>query len=1174
MDSPPPALSDCLSFMLRVTAKSQRRWLSFQSRYPAAAVGGVATVVAFVMSGLMSPVTDAADPNSSDSNTKPAAPKIAEASGEPVESMNSIQLDPGLKIDVVAAEPDIANVVAFDIDDRGRIYVCETFRQGEGVTDNRNHNDKWLEADLASETVQDRIDYHRRLLGDAAVTYAQQQDRIRRLVDTDGDYRIDSTTIVADGFHQLEEGTGAGVLAIGDSVYYTCIPRLWRLTDADDDGVAESQTTLSDGYGVRVAFRGHDSHGLIRGPDGRIYFSIGDRGYHITTPDGRVLADPASGAVFRCEPDGSDLTVVATGMRNPQELAFDDYGDLFSVDNNSDSGDQARVITILPDGDSGWRMNYQYLGDRGIFNREKIWEPLHDAQTVNIVPPIINLTDGPSGLAHYPGTGFGDRFKNQFLICDFRGGPVNSGIRSFTLDHDGAFYKMTSDAQPVWRVLATDVQFAPDGGLYVSDWVDGWNGLGKARMYRIHDPGADQAMVRSVKNTLADDPTDDSVESLVDGLSHVDRRIRYRSQYELADRGELDALTRTAQTSTDDVRPRLHGVWGISQIARGDVDAKPAVAKTLVALMGDADVEVRRAAILATADLGLSDASTVGDVIGAAIGDAAARVQYAAMIAAADLKIAGLADAVAETLDRSAGNDPALRHAAIRYLSRIGEDALLQLSSRIDSDASFEHREFMHRCVAAALRRRSSALITRYLDQPSPIVLDEVIRGIHDDRLSGGYESLIEHAAGWLNRPASVGDESWRRIVNTTDRVRGAAGAKLLAAIAESSDLDESIRLEAIDVLANWTQPRTIDRYDHAHAPRDGGNDADAASALRASLTALSAASPTIRSAAYDAAARLGLKEIIPALVKTVADGSVAAAERASALAAIADMDLAAAGQLAMTIKPTAPAELFRQSLETLSKAASSDEKIALQRNEAVLAAMQSDDLTTAQLAWRLASQIDNDRIDDAIEIGLKQFLAGQSRPGLNLEITDAAQRRLGDSVKATIAAHNAELKQTDSLAEYLVSLEGGDVDRGHQLFHEKTELSCVRCHKVHRAGGNVGPNLTTIGAQKDRRYLLESIVYPNAEIAKGYATIVLATDDGRVVTGIVVGETSDTITLLQNDGTEVSVEVEAIVAERKGVSSMPSDLIKQMTASELRDLVAYLESLKIDPRATGAEIE
>lgn len=228
----------------------------------------------------------------------PLEPEIEAASSEGEDFMKGIRIPEGWKIQLYAAEPDVANIVAFDIDNRGRLFVCESFRQNRGVTDNRGHDDKWLLADLSAETVQDRIDYHKELLGDAAVTYAQHDDRVRRLEDSDGDGKADRSYVVANGFNRIEEGTGAGVLARGQDIYFTCIPKLWKLVDKDDDGNSDERVVLADGFGVRVAFRGHDMHGLVLGPDGRLYFSIGDRGYHVTTEDGKVLANPESGVCF------------------------------------------------------------------------------------------------------------------------------------------------------------------------------------------------------------------------------------------------------------------------------------------------------------------------------------------------------------------------------------------------------------------------------------------------------------------------------------------------------------------------------------------------------------------------------------------------------------------------------------------------------------------------------------------------------------------------------------------------------------------------------------------------------------------------------------------------------------------------------------------------------------
>ncbi len=106
------------------------------------------------------------------------------ASDEGTLAIGSFRKPPDWEIKLIAAEPEIANPVVMSVDNRGRVFVCESFRQDRGVTDNRKHNREWLLADLAAESVQDRIDYHRRLLGTEVDEYTAHDDRIRLYTDT------------------------------------------------------------------------------------------------------------------------------------------------------------------------------------------------------------------------------------------------------------------------------------------------------------------------------------------------------------------------------------------------------------------------------------------------------------------------------------------------------------------------------------------------------------------------------------------------------------------------------------------------------------------------------------------------------------------------------------------------------------------------------------------------------------------------------------------------------------------------------------------------------------------------------------------------------------------------------------------------------------------------------
>ncbi len=1084
---------------------------------------------------------------------EPLQPDVAQASEEAVGAMAGIRIPAGWQIELFAAEPDVANIVAFDVDHRGRVFVCESFRQNRGVTDNRAHDLRWRIADLAAETVQDRIDYHKELLGEAAVTYAQHDDRVRRLDDSDGDGKADRSYVVARGFNRLEEGTGAGILVRGQDIFFTNIPKLWKLIDKDDDGSADERVVMSDGYGVRVAFRGHDLHGLILGPDGRLYFSIGDRGYNVTTSEGQVLANPESGAVFRCEVDGSGLEVVATGLRNPQELAFNDVGDLFSVDNNSDSGDKARIVQILEGGDSGWRMHYQYLPDRGPFNREKIWEPFHPEQPAYIVPPIANLTDGPSGLAHYPGTGFGEQLRDTFFICDFRGGPANSGIRSFKLESDGAFYRLADNSDPVWNVLATDVAFGPDGAMYVSDWVDGWEGLGKGRIYRLIDPNHhDSEAAQEVRQLLGGDWKGRAVDDLAVDIGHADRRVRLEAQWQLAARGELETLSAIVANPNGNPMARLHAVWAVDQIARTDSARRDEGLAAIRPLLDDSDATIRAAVAKVAGDR--SDLAAV-EPLTAMLKDDSPRVRF---FSAMSLGKLNAVDAFAEVVELLAANDnadPAIRHACIMYLAAMPNPAKLGGLSAHSSPA-------VRRVAVVALRRGRSAEVARFLTDPDPLVVMEAARAIHDLSIPVAIRTLAAMIDGeWKE------EELIRRVLNANYRLGGAEAATKLAGFAARFSMPAEMRMEALRMLGNWSQPDSLDRVLGSYRPLDERSSGEAAEALTPHVDSLMSAEEKVRELTMEVAAQLGIKKIIPLLVQRIEDIEQRPVLRAAALRSLMMLDRPRAAQQAATVKLVPATSLLHASLEVLAIA---DPLGSLDK---FVEATTSRDAKVRQLAWDILAKIDDPKATTTIAAGVQSYLDKDEKlsEDVHLNLLEAADARLDSTWKEKLSAHAQSAAQEDPLAPWLAALQGGDVSKGKTIFDQKTEVSCLRCHKVDRAGGEVGPNLTVIGKQRDRRYLLESICLPNAQIAKGFETAMIVNDLGEVTSGIVKSENDEYIELIQADGSLKRIFLDQIEARQKGKSSMPEDLVKHLAPRELRDLVAYLASLQVDPRAEDA---
>ena len=108
----------------------------------------------------------------------PEEPVIEPASEDGQAAISQFKFPANFECEMIAAEPDVANIVAFHRDYQGNIYVCETFRQEKGVEDNRNHA-HWMDEELAAQTVQDRIDYVRKYIPDADKTYTAKESQIR-----------------------------------------------------------------------------------------------------------------------------------------------------------------------------------------------------------------------------------------------------------------------------------------------------------------------------------------------------------------------------------------------------------------------------------------------------------------------------------------------------------------------------------------------------------------------------------------------------------------------------------------------------------------------------------------------------------------------------------------------------------------------------------------------------------------------------------------------------------------------------------------------------------------------------------------------------------------------------------------------------------------------------------
>lgn len=141
--------------------------------------------------------------------------------------------------------------------------------------------------------------------------------------------------------------------------------------------------------------------------------------------------------------------------------------------------------------------------------------------------------------------------------------------------------------------------------------------------------------------------------------------------------------------------------------------------------------------------------------------------------------------------------------------------------------------------------------------------------------------------------------------------------------------------------------------------------------------------------------------------------------------------------------------------------------------------------------------------------------------------------------------------------------LVGGDAAEGKRIFFEKAEVYCLRCHKVNGEGGEVGPDLTGIGAKQSREYLLESIVLPNKQISEGFESTIVNLKSGTTYAGVTKSETAAEIELNSPEDGLVKLQKANIQTRERGPSAMPEELRQILTKQELRHLIEYLANLR-----------
>ncbi|WP_234567830.1 HEAT repeat domain-containing protein [Rhodohalobacter sp. 614A] len=1089
-----------------------------------------------------------------------------QAATEASEVTQNIQAVPadGLELSLWASNKLLGDPIAIHMDNQGRALITVTDRSGNSEFDIRGVDDSWRIESMKWETLQDRREFlHTELAPEKSEQNTWIPDRnedgshdwrdlavikeeVWRIEDTSNDGVADYAQLFIQDFNTEVTDVAGAVVEYNDDVFVGVGPDLWRIRDTDNDGMANTKESISHGYNVHIGFSGHGMSGLTVGPDGRIYWGIGDMGFNVVDKEGIRWYSPNQGAILRSDPDGSNFEVFASGVRNTHEFDFDKYGNLISVDNDGDHpGEEERLVYLINGSDSGWRINWQFgkYGDPKN-NEYKVWmdeeyfKPRFENQAAHILPPIANYHAGPAGFAYNPGTALSEEWQEHFFVMSFRGSIANSPIYAFTLNQKGAGFELETDQEVLTGILAVGLDFGPDGALYMTDWIEGWGQNEEGRIWKLDAAGqSNSAIRREVKDLLAEDFGEKNENELSSLLEHEDMRIRQKAQFELVSRKANDVLLSTIENSSSQLA-RIHGVWGLAQLGRENTDA----VEPLIEFLDDEDSEIRAQSAKMLGDVRYEPAA---EHIIPLLSDEGARTQLFAAEALGRIGYENAVNPIVEMLEANNDEDVYLRHAGAIALARIGNgEAVTNLA---------DHPSRAVRIAAVvALKRMGEAGIIEFLDDEDEYIVTNAARAISDDQY---IEEAIPELAKLLDNPRFTNEPLIRRVINANLYSGTAEDAERLAQFSLSETIPVELRMEALNTLEYWDNPSIFDRVTGRHRGQISNNLNDAQEAIAGVMeTHLSSTNENLKLAALNAIGNLEMPNAAPQVL-TLAQKDPSAEIRSTALHTLSDLNYDEMDEvLASTIEDSNLDVRMKALALLVDSNLSVETKVAL-----FTTVIKGGSVDEKKAAYDALSRLDSPAAEELLLGEMNELMNGDLNREIQLDLILAIENSGSTDLQQALDEYNNQKPQGE-MAQYRESLYGGNAENGAQIFYSDVSAQCTRCHMVRNFGAEVGPDLTTVGDRLNRNELLLSIIDPSAQPSAGYSPVTVTKTNGESVSGVFHSETDTQLTLTVR-GQQMNIPKSEISETQLAPSAM-LDMSDRLTKSQIRDLVEFLTTL------------
>ena len=720
-------------------------------------------------------------------------------------------------------------------------------------------------------------------------------------------------------------------------------------------------------------------------------------------------------------------------------------------------------------------------------------------------------TPKDAGLEILSGRHMPDAWQGNLITNDFRGHRVCR----YVLTPEGSGYtskempELIKTNHPAFRPI--DVKMGPDGALYIADW---YNPIIQHGEVDFRDPRRDVTHGRIWRVTfkgrkLVERPklVGAKTEDLLEALKAPEEWTRRSARRVMQERG------------AGAVAPAL-AAWTAKLESAAPRD-EPTLLETLWTYQAFDIVEPRLLNVLLNAN------------------------DYRVRAAAA--RVAGawagrLKNPLELLAPRVADDEPQVRLEAVRALARVpnvhsAEVALTALERPMDKWLDFALWQTMRDLEpdwTPALRAgkfdyggNPRRLLFALQAVGSKDVLPPLVKLVREGKAPPETEQGVLTLIAALGGPHDLAVVLDRA---TDDRAPAARRASLLTALEEATR-QRGVRPEGdlnrvVPLLKN-------------------GDDALRAAAARAAgvwglhgalkpleeYAAAADSSDALRQAAIDGLAALGGREGRGKLDELARDEK--APGRRAALIALAGVDLEAAAKDAPAV------------LESLPNGDGASEIY-----DAFLERKNGANLLAAALEGKKLSA-------DTAKVGVRAVrISGREAPALTAALTKAGGLKFG--AKA-LTANEMKAMVADVQAS-------GNAARGEAIFRRKDQL-CMKCHAVAGSGGQVGPDLSSVGASAPIDYLIDSVLLPNKQVKENYHAMLVTTQEGLSFTGIKVAESPAGLVLRTAEDKEITIPIKDIDERKMGGSLMPDGLTDVLTRAELVDLVRFLSELgKVGP--------